>query len=120
MQPAMQYPEPSGGGTATASGVFSRGTFRSPRFAALADNKVNLRLGALGRTVTIGTETYEVSPLWTAVNVAALGALAYHGYRRNRGSWGWALTWGLLGGLVWPITGAVALAQGFGEPKGRG
>lgn len=112
MTPALQYPEqPS---------PSARGTFQSPRalVQAVSNNALQVRLGALGRTITIGTETYEISPLWTAVNIGALGALTYHGYRRNRGSWGWGLTWGLLGGLIWPITGAVALAQGFGKPKG--
>ena len=118
MEPVMQYPEHiTATPTATAQGVFNPRT----AVAALANNKLNLRLGALGRTVTVGTESYEVSPLWTAVNIGAVGALTYHGYRRNRGSWGWALTWGLIGGLIWPITGAIAFAQGFGEPKkGRG
>ena len=47
-------------------------------------------------------------------SVAAMGALAYHGYRRNS-SWGWALAWGIGGGIVWPIALAVAIAQGFGK-----
>lgn len=41
---------------------------------------------------------------------------AYHGYKRNK-SVKWALIWGFLGGLAPIITGAVALAQGFGKPK---
>jgi hypothetical protein len=48
-------------------------------------------------------------------SVAAMGALAYHGYRRSN-SWGWALAWGIGGGIVWPIALAVAVAQGFGKP----
>jgi hypothetical protein len=51
-------------------------------------------------------------------SVAAMGALAYHGYRRS-GSWGWALAWGIGGGIVWPIALAVAVAQGFGRPGVR-
>jgi hypothetical protein len=47
-------------------------------------------------------------------SVAAMGALAYHGYRRTN-SWGWALAWGIGGGIVWPIALAVAVAQGFGK-----
>lgn len=51
-------------------------------------------------------------------SVAAMGALAYHGYRRT-GSWGWALAWGIGGGLVWPIALAVAIAQGYGKAPMR-
>lgn len=59
------------------------------------------------------------SPQAFAVAVAgtaAAGALAYHGYKRNRGSVGWALMWFFFGGIFWPITLPVALAQGFGKP----
>jgi len=48
----------------------------------------------------------------------AIGALAYHGYKRN-GSVGWAIGWALIGGLSPIIGGAVAIAQGFGKPKAR-
>lgn len=48
---------------------------------------------------------------------ASASASAYHGYKRSRGSTGAAVGWGLLG-LIFPIiTPAVALAQGFGDPK---
>ncbi len=40
---------------------------------------------------------------------------AYHGYKRND-SVGWAIGWALLGGLFWPITIPVSIAQGFGQP----
>jgi hypothetical protein len=61
-----------------------------------------------------------VAPVAVAFQVtmlASAGALAYHGYKRN-GSVGWALVWGLLGGLVWPVTVPIALAQGYGKPRG--
>jgi hypothetical protein len=48
--------------------------------------------------------------------LAAVPALAYHGYKRND-SVGWALVWGLFGSMVWPITVPVAVAQGFGKKK---
>lgn len=57
--------------------------------------------------------------LTTAMHVAAVpavGALFYHGYKRT-GTVGNSLLWGLLGGLVWPITLPIALAQGFGKHK---
>lgn len=61
----------------------------------------------------------QITPLGAALviaDIALTGALAYHGYRRNK-SIGWALVWAVLGGAV-PIIGVpVALAQGFAEPK---
>lgn len=54
-----------------------------------------------------------------ALTVLAMGSAAastYHGYKRNRGSVGWAVAWGLLGGIFPIITPAVAVAQGFGKP----
>jgi hypothetical protein len=54
--------------------------------------------------------------LWSVLSVAGMGTGAYHGYKRNRGSVGWAIGWGLLGGLFPIITIPVSLAQGFGKP----
>lgn len=48
---------------------------------------------------------------------AAVGAGAYHGYRRNQ-SIGWAIGWAVLAGFFPVITTAVAVAQGFGKRKG--
>lgn len=62
-----------------------------------------------------GTFSVGRAALWAA-NTAAFSSLVYHGYKRND-SVAWALVWGLLGGLVWPITVPVALAQGFGKRK---
>ena len=55
--------------------------------------------------------------VWGSLVVISSGASAYHGYKRNRGSVGAAVGWGLLGGIFPIITPAVALAQGFGKPK---
>lgn len=52
--------------------------------------------------------------LWAVAAVASVAVSTYHGYRRNN-SVGWAIVWGLLGGLFPIITPAVAFAQGFGE-----
>ena len=52
------------------------------------------------------------------VALLAMGAAAYHGYKRNN-SVGWALGWGLLAGINWPITVGVAAAQGFAKRKGH-
>lgn len=48
--------------------------------------------------------------------MAIVGAAAYHGYRRNR-SVGWAIAWAGFALLSPLITGAVAIAQGFGQEK---
>jgi hypothetical protein len=57
-------------------------------------------------------------PAPSLLQYVAIGAAAYHGYKRNR-SVGWAIGWGLVAGLAPIITIAVALAEGFGKPKGR-
>lgn len=48
------------------------------------------------------------------IEVASIAASAYHGYKRNN-STGWAIWWGLMGGLFPIITPAIAVAQGFGK-----
>lgn len=64
-----------------------------------------------------GDGTFSVGKLaWTAAHTAAFSSLVYHGYKRND-SVGWALVWGIFGGLVWPITVPIAIAQGFGKRK---
>ena len=55
---------------------------------------------------------------WRVTSMAAGAALAYHGYKRNS-SVGWALVWGLAGGIVWPAGLAIAFAQGFGKSAVR-
>ena len=60
---------------------------------------------------------YEPSPVVYAVSAAGMGLGAYHGYKRNNGSVGWAVVWALLGGAFPIITTAVAIAEGFGKPK---
>ena len=52
------------------------------------------------------------------LQVASIGASAYHGYKRNN-SVGWAVWWGLMGGLFPIITPAVGVAQGFGKRARR-
>jgi hypothetical protein len=49
---------------------------------------------------------------------AAVGAAAFHGYRRNKSAF-WALVWAVLAGASPLITTSVAVAQGFGKPKGK-
>jgi hypothetical protein len=54
---------------------------------------------------------------WRAASMAGTGIGAYHGYKRNRGSVGWAIGWALLGGMFPVITVPIAFAQGLGKPK---
>ena len=65
-----------------------------------------------GQVVTGDTWT----TLATTLALAGTGLGAYHGYRRTD-SVGWAIVWGLLGGLFPIITIPVAFAQGFGQRK---
>lgn len=76
------------------------------------------RGGELARSASFGAESpsdgYNV-PSWAYMaSTAGTAAGAYHGYKRT-GSVGWAIGYALLGGLFWPITVPVMLAQGFGE-----
>jgi hypothetical protein len=60
---------------------------------------------------------WNVSAIKNVLTVAAAGAAAFHGYRRNRGSIGWSIAW-FFSALVAPvITTAVAFAMGFGRAK---
>lgn len=54
--------------------------------------------------------------LFGVAYLAAIGASAYHGYRRV-GTVGGALGWAVLGALAPIITVPVAMAQGFGDPR---
>jgi len=54
---------------------------------------------------------------WGVVRSASIGVSAYHGYKRNNGSIGWAIGWALLGGLFPVIVPAIAVAQGLGDEK---
>jgi len=56
--------------------------------------------------------------VWPIASLASGGACAYHGYRRHNGSIGWAIWWSFCGGAFPIFAPAVALAQGFGKPKG--
>ena len=67
---------------------------------------------------TIGSQVTSLAvSAWTIGGMISGPAMAYHGYKRNNGSIGWALGWGFLGWLFFPVTPAIAVAQGFGKPK---
>lgn len=55
--------------------------------------------------------------IWGALSIASAAVSGYHGYRRNK-SIGWGITWFALGSIFPVITPTIALAQGFGKPKG--
>lgn len=55
--------------------------------------------------------------IWGIASTVSMAASAFHGYRRNQ-SIGWAIWWGLMGGVFPILTPVVALAQGFGKRKG--
>jgi hypothetical protein len=69
----------------------------------------------LGDLVFFDTN-HPVETMFRVGTVLSLPLLTYHGYKRTN-SLGWALAWGLLGTIVWPITVPVAFAQGFAERK---
>lgn len=68
----------------------------------------------LGQHSDEPTSVQFIPPWWWILSAASVGLSAYHGYRRNN-SVGWAIVWGLLGGIFPIITPAVAFAQGFGR-----
>jgi hypothetical protein len=51
------------------------------------------------------------------LSMAGAGLGAYHGYKRNRNSIGWAFGWSIFGGLMPIFAIPVAVAQGVGKPK---
>lgn len=81
-------------------------------------------LGGLGQAEGEGDGTLSpqargaAGVVFSLLGLAGTALGAYHGYRRNRGSIGWAIGWGLLGGMFPVITVPVALAQGYGKPAG--
>jgi hypothetical protein len=56
--------------------------------------------------------------LWMGASFATGLAAAYHGYKRNDSA-GWAIGWWLVGGIAWPLTWVIMLAQGFAKPLAR-
>ena len=56
------------------------------------------------------------SVVYGLLATASSAASAYHGVKRNNGSIGWGITWGLLGGMFPVLTPAIAVAQGFAKP----
>ena len=61
----------------------------------------------------------NVTLTWAALSALSAGASGYHGYKRHKKSYAWAALWALLGSAFPVVTPAVALAQGYGKPKGK-
>jgi hypothetical protein len=53
------------------------------------------------------------------LRVVGAGVLGYHGWRRGRGSWPWALGWAAVGAVAPVLGGLVAAFQGFGSRPER-
>lgn len=70
-------------------------------------------------TFADGIEPTPMHYVYGVASIAGTAAGAYHGFKRNGGSVGWAIVWGLLGGMFPVITVPIAFAQGFGKRAGR-
>jgi len=57
--------------------------------------------------------------IWGVLSTASFAASVYHGVKRNHGSIGWGLWWGLMGALFPVVTPVIAFAMppGFAKPK---
>ncbi len=73
-------------------------------------------LGAFNQAPGLGQVT--IAPALVVglglIQLASIGISAYHGYKRNN-STGWAIWWGLMGGIFPIVTPAIAFAQGLGK-----
>lgn len=61
-------------------------------------------------------EEFQLPSWWSLFAAAGTAVGAYHGYKRND-SVGWAIGWGLLGGLFPFIVIPIAFAQGIDRHK---
>ncbi len=75
--------------------------------------KPNARIYNLGSCIT--GEKPVASAIYQVLSVASPGIGFYHGYKKNGGSIGYGLWWGLMGMIFPVITPAIALADGLGK-----
>lgn len=59
-------------------------------------------------------QIFQFTPIDKALSTVGVAVGAYHGFKRND-SIGWAIAWGILGGMFPVITTAIAVAQGVGK-----
>jgi predicted secreted protein len=64
-----------------------------------------------------GIEMPQLPEWYPYLSYAGMASGAYHGYKRNGGSVGWAIAWATLGSLAPFITIPVSLAQGYGKSR---
>ena len=89
------------------------------KIQAIRTRVIELQGMGMGDTTAVDSTAMEAAaPILGLASLAGMGALAYHGYKRND-SVLWAVGWGLLGG-AFPvgtvIGGVIAYGQGFGMP----
>lgn len=60
-----------------------------------------------------------LNTIYGLAGLAGAGLGAYHGYKRNNDSIGWAVGWGLFGSVLPILAIPIAVAQGIGKPKMR-
>lgn len=89
----------------------------SPTTSALA--KLASPLGASQADTSAPTWSTPIKAGLWALSAVGAGACAYHGYKRNSGSVGWAIGWGVLGGLFPILTTVIAFAEGYAKPLRR-
>ena len=70
-----------------------------------------------GVNPTLWTPSPFVRGIYGILSLAGASLGAYHGYKRNDESVGWAIGWALLGGAFPYVTLPVSYAQGFGKRK---
>lgn len=81
---------------------------------ALNLNLTGMSGEGLGQSSTQSTPTLIM--VSAAFSIPWAVALGYHGYKRNRGSVGWAAAWAAFGVVFGVIPFGIALAQGYAKP----
>lgn len=112
-----QSPKPSSTQVAEFLRIYPAGVQRTSAAQALIARGVDPKAISNALTWLATSEKWDPTKLKGVLSIVAAGGMAFHGYRRNRGSIGWAIAW-FLGGLVAPVIGtAIAFAQGYGKAK---
>lgn len=75
-------------------------------------------LAPLG-AVSDGSGNPVLSVAYSLASIAGATTGAYHGYRRNNGSVGWAIGWFIFGGILPFLSVPISLAEGFGKPAAK-
>lgn len=73
-------------------------------------------------SITLRPTGALIGAWWSLSTMSGLLS-AYHGFKRNDGSLGWAFAWFLMGSALPVIVPVIAFTQGFAEPdvsKNRG